>query len=142
MLDIENLIYDRVATALETAFPGINVSSTFLEEAEQFPTVCFYEISNVPNRRLRTIESIEDYTDVTYEANIYSAKQFGGKAEAREIAKVIDSVMAPMKFTRFYFSTVPNLDRTIYRIVVRWDATVGSKTIDGDTTKRQMYVKQ
>jgi hypothetical protein len=75
-----------------------------------------------------------------YECNVYSDKATGKKTEARSIAKLVDETMQDMKFTRTFFQPMPNLDRTIYRITLRWEAVAGEPIVtDGGNVTYQMY---
>ena len=69
-----------------------------------------------------------------------NTKANGKKAEARNIANIVDAAMQGMKFTRTFMNPLPNLDRTIYRITLRWEAIAGEPiTTDGTDTTIQMY---
>ena len=68
-----------------------------------------------------------------YECNVYSDKATGKKAEARAIAKLVDTTMQNMKFTRTFYQPLPNLDRTIFRITMRWEAIAGEPVITTTT---------
>ena len=73
---------------------------------------------------------------------MYSDKANGKKAEARAIADLVDKTMQGMKFTRTFYQPLPNLDRTIYRITLRWEAVAGEPiTTENGNTIYQMYRK-
>jgi hypothetical protein len=75
-----------------------------------------------------------------YECNVYSDKENGKKAEAKQIADIVDNAMQSMKFTRTMRSQIPNQDRTIYRVTMRFEAVVGEPIVNNDgTTTLQMY---
>ena len=77
---------------------------------------------------------------VMYEINVYSDKQTGKKAEAKAIADIVDEAMQSMKFSRNMRSQIPNIDRTIYRVTMRFEAVVGEPIVTSSgTTTLQMY---
>lgn len=59
-----------------------------------------------------------------YEINVYSNKSNGKKSEAKEISNMIDGLMTDMLFTRTFRGQTPNIDRTIYRITLRYQGVV------------------
>lgn len=127
MIDIENDVFDYVAKALRTAFPGITVISDFVEAPAKFPTVTLVEADNRILQRMRT-DNIENAVSVMYEMNIYSNKAVGKKSEAKAIANAIDGLFNELGFTRTFREQIPNMkDATIYRIVCRYEAVVDSK---------------
>ena len=127
MIDIENDVFDYVAKALRTAFPGITVVSSFVEAPAQFPTVTLVEADNRILQRMRT-NNIENAVSVMYEINIYSNKGVGKKSEAKSIANAVDGLFNDLGFTRTFREQIPNMkDATIYRIVCRYAAVVDSK---------------
>lgn len=78
------------------------------------------------NRQGRDSGDIENFADVMYEANVYSNKAIGKKAECRAIAALIDEQMSALGFTRSFLNPIQNMnDATIYRMTGRWIATVG-----------------
>lgn len=126
MIDIENDVFDYVAKALRTAFPGITVISDFVEAPAKFPTVTLVEADNRVLQRMRT-DNIENAVSVMYEMNIYSNKAVGKKSEAKAIANAIDGLFNELGFTRTFREQIPNMkDATIYRIVCRYEAVVDS----------------
>ena len=126
MIDIENDVFDYVAKALRTAFPGITVISDFVEAPAKFPTVTLVEADNRILQRMRT-DNIENAVSVMYEMNIYSNKAVGKKSEAKAIANAIDGLFNELGFTRTFREQIPNMkDATIYRIVCRYEAVVDS----------------
>ena len=124
MIDIENDVFDYVAKALRTSFPGITVISDFVEAPAKFPTVTLVEADNRILQRMRT-DNIENAVSVMYELNIYSNKAVGKKSEAKSIANAIDGLFNDLGFTRTFREQIPNMkDATIYRIVCRYEAVV------------------
>lgn len=125
MLEIENDVFDTVATELRSQHAGIFVSGEFVDTPAKFPAVTIVEADNRVFDRMRT-RRIENAARVMYEVQIFSNKASGKKAEAKEIANTADGVFANLGFTRTMRSQVANLkDATIYRIVCRYEAVVG-----------------
>jgi hypothetical protein len=66
-----------------------------------------------------------------YEINVYTNDSQGKKTKAKSIANVIDGQMSLMHFTRKFRSQTPNVDRTIYRITMRYSAVVREGILSG-----------
>ena len=140
MTSIENLVCDRVFRAVNTAYPDAVCYSEYVEVLASLPCVTCYEADN----RTYTLSNDNQLSDhqvhVMYEINVYSDKQTGKKTEAKQIADIVDSTMQSMKFTRNMRSQIPNQDRTIYRVTMRFEAVVGEPIVDANgTTTLQMY---
>lgn len=126
MIDAEMEIYSAVETVVRAAYPGIFMTGEYVKSPSSFPCVSLVEISNAVYRNSSTSTVEENHAAVTYEVNIYSNKSKGKKAECRQIAKVIDTKLAALGFTRMMLEPVPNLeDATIYRILGRYRAVIG-----------------
>lgn len=142
MIDIENKILDTVFAAVGTAFPAAQRYGEYVAVPAAFPCVCLYEASNTAYKRSLDTDLNEHQANLMYECNVYSDKASEKKAEAREIAKLVDATMQSMKFTRTFMQPIPNMDRTIYRITIRWEAVAGEPiTTDNGNTTYQMYRK-
>lgn len=125
MIDIENELFTKIATALRAEYSGIFVTGEYLNAPSRFPAVYIVEMSNTVNRNGRDTSGIENFADLMYQVDIFSNKNKGKKAECRSIAAYIDTMFANMGFTRSYLNPVPNIDDgTIYRVTGRWTATV------------------
>ena len=125
MIDIENKVINDVFTAVRSAYSGASCYGEYVSVPAAFPCVTLYEADNSTYKRSQDDDLQEHHAHVMYECNVYSDKQSGKKAEARAIAKLVDTTMQNLKFTRTYYSPLPNLDRTIFRITMRWEAVVG-----------------
>ena len=136
MIDIENKVINDVFTAVRTAYSGASCYGEYVSVPAAFPCVTLYEADNTTYTLSQDDSLQEHHARVMYECNVYSDKQSGKKAQARAIAKLVDTTMQNMKFTRTYYSPLPNLDRTIFRITMRWEAIVGDPitTTQNDTT--------
>ena len=125
MIDIENDVFNELATELRSQHNGILVAGESIDSPAKFPAVTIVEADNRIFERMRT-RKIENAVRVMYEMQIYSNKASGKKAEAKAIADTADGVFARLGFTRTMRSQVANLkDATIYRIVCRYEAVVG-----------------
>lgn len=124
MIDVENIIFTRLAQALRAAYNGISVYGEFVEVPASFPCVTIVEADNKVYERTRDLSGIEHHAQVMYEINVYSNKVSGKKSESKEISNMIDGMMTDMLFTRTFRGQTPNIDRTIYRITLRYQGVV------------------
>lgn len=142
MIDIENKILDTVFTAVRTTYTTAQCYGEYVAAPASFPCVCLYEANNTTYKKSQDTELLEHQSNLMYECNVYSDKANGKKAEARAIADLVDKTMQGMKFTRTFYQPLPNLDRTIYRITLRWEAVAGEPiTTENGNTIYQMYRK-
>ena len=124
MIDLEQKIFTDIATALRTAYEGIFVTSEYVPVPPRFPAVSIVEADNRIVEEMRTLR-IENAARVMYEAQIFSNKTSGKKAEAKAIAETVDDFFSSIGFTRTFKNQVPNMnDATIYRIVCRYEAII------------------
>ena len=127
MINIENIVFDRVVTRVREIFPGIYFTGEYVNSPPSFPAASLVEMDN--STRIETIDSgsNENHVNVMYEVNVYSNKTYGKKSECREILALIDEEMLNMGFSRITLTPVPNEnDSTIYRMVARYRAVVSS----------------
>lgn len=130
-IDIEPDVFSAVAARLRADFPGIKVDSSFVSDPGTFPYVSVLEADNRIRRSMRTVK-IENAVDVMYEVNVMSVRSSGRKTEAKKIANAVDQVMKALGFTRTFREQIPNfLDATVYRLVIRYEATVGEGAEEG-----------
>lgn len=140
MIDIENLVCDRVFRAVKAVFPNAVCYAEYVEMPEAFPCVTIYEADNRSYRPSDDNQLSDHQASVMYQVDTYSNKQTGRKEEAKQIADIVDATMQSMKFSRNMRSQIPNQDRTIYRVTMRFEAVVGEPiTDDNGTTTLQMY---
>ena len=125
MIDIENELFTKIATALRAEFSGIYVVGEYVNAPSKFPAVYIVEQDNTVNRATRDTSGIENFVDVMYQVDIYSNKNKGKKSECKAIAALVDEQFASLGFARSFLNPVPNIDDgTIYRMTGRWIATV------------------
>ena len=127
MIDIENQVFDRVATRVREQFPDIFITGEYVNSPSSFPAVSLVEMDN--SVRETTIDSgfNENHANVMYEVNVYSNKTTGKKSECKAIIALIDTEMTAMGFVRSTLTPVQNeYDATIYRMVGRYRAAVST----------------
>ena len=133
MIDIENIIFTALATALRTQYPGISVYGEYVEVPASFPCVTIIEADNKVYNRTRDLDGVEHDVEVMYEINVYTNDTNGKKSKAKEIASLIDTEMTGMLFTRTFRGQTPNIDRSIYRVTMRYRAVVREAVDMGNT---------
>ena len=130
MIDIENEVYEMVEQAVTTQFPSVTMSDVYTRTATSFPFATLIMRTNVPWRRSRTTENVENHAAVMFQAEVYSDKRSGKKAECKKIMQVIDREMARLGFTRNFYDFVENPDdATICRLVTRYQAVVSKDKV-------------
>lgn len=125
MNNIENDVFTLVANKLRTELGAENIYITgeYAPVPPKFPCVYLSEADNF-NAGFNGCNK-EVVTGVMYEVDVYSNKQNGKKAEAKNIMTIIDSVLTPLGFRRNMLQQIPNLaDATIFRLTARYTAAV------------------
>ncbi len=130
MIDIENEVFNRIATRLREEFNPISVYGEYIKSPAVFPAVIIEERGNNAHERTQDSGSVENHARLMYEVNVYSNKQSGKKSECKSIFKMIDEEFASMGFTRILKEPIPNIeDATIYRMVGRYTAVVSTDKV-------------
>lgn len=131
MINIESEVFSTVATALRDEITGIFVSGEAIAAPSSFPAVTLVEQDNSTYQRSLDSSGSEKHAVVMYEANAYSNLGSGKKKQTRAIMAIIDDEMQDMGFVRIGSSPaeVPNADKTIYRMVARYRATVSKDKV-------------
>ena len=131
MIDIENEVFNSIATALRAKHDPISLYGEYVPSPATYPTVFIEELDNYALERTQDSGSLENHAGLMYEINVFSNLMVGKKAQAKSIFKDIDAVMAGLGFTRTVKTAIPNLENaTIYRMVGRYKAVVSKdKTI-------------
>ena len=127
MINIENIVFDRVVTRVRERFPDIFMTGEYVNSPPSFPAASLVEMDN--STRIETVDSgsNENHVNVMYEVNVYSNKTTGKKSECKAIIALIDQEMSAMGFMRSTLTPVPNeYDSTIYRMVGRYRAAVSA----------------
>lgn len=131
MIDIENIVVDKVIDRLTNSFENITVSSEETKTPASFPAVLILEKSNTVYLDSRD-ENRENHANIMFQADIYDNDVDDKKATCKRISSELDSIMQEMGFTRTMCEPIANLeDATIYRITMRFTA-VASKLMEGD----------
>ena len=127
MINVENAIFNRVATKVREVYPDIFITGEYVKSPPSFPAASLVEMDNSTHVESIDSGSNENHANVMYEVNVYSNKANGKKTECRDILALIDEEMLAMGFSRSTLTPVPNeYDSTIYRMVGRYRATVSS----------------
>ena len=127
MIDIENEVFNRVATRVREQFPDIFMVGEYVSSPSSFPAASLVEMDNSILESTIDSDSNENHVNVMYEVNVYSNKTTGKKTECKAIIALIDTEMTAMGFVRSTLTPVPNeYDSTIYRMVGRYRAAVST----------------
>ena len=127
MIDIENEVFNRVATQVREQFPDIFMTGEYVNSPPSFPAASLVEMDNSIREDTIDSGSNENYVNVMYEVNVYSNKATGKKSECKAIMALLDNEMTAMGFARVSITPVPNeYDSTIYRMVARYKAAVST----------------
>ena len=143
MIDIENLIVDKVNTGLATlkqTYPKLKVVSEYVETMAEFPLVSVVEEDNYSHLGTQDAELVDHAVNVMYSVNVYTHGK-NKKSVAKQIASKVDETMLSNLFTRTFMGVTPNVDRTVYRITMRYTAVVAAPIVDGNNKTYQMYRK-
>ncbi len=141
MIDIESLIIDKVNTALTAlagVYPDLTVVSDYVEMNEKFPLVSVVQSDNYTHLATQDAELKDHAANVAFEINVY-ANDVKKKSTAKKIVGVVDAEKLNNLFTRTFMGQTPNVDRTIYRITMRYTAVVAEGVTSNNFTTYQMY---
>lgn len=141
MIDIENKVLSVVREAVLAQYPTASVYGEYVEVPASFPCVTVTEDTNYTYVYTKDEQLAEHHAEVQYAVNVYSNKQTGAKLEAKALMNIADNAMQGMKFWRTMTRQVPNVDRTIFRLIARYRAVVGEPTQVGDDLVFHMYQK-
>ena len=115
MLDFSNEIFNVVAKHLRSLYKGIQVKGEYVATPAKFPTVTIDEISNIPVEQ--DSATTNKYADVVYRVQVFSNKENGKRAEAREIYKAVDEKLMELGLFAKSFTTTPAIyNSEIYSI--------------------------
>ena len=125
MINIEEEIFNDVATEVRTEYPKVYMVGEYVKSPPSFPFVSLIEQDNSVYTKTQTSLGNENHCQVMYEVNVYSNKTKGKKAECKNIISLIDEIMLRKGFTRTMMQPIPNIDdATIYRMVARYTGVV------------------
>ena len=137
MIDIENVMFNKVATQLRTNHEGIKVYGEYVAEPASFPCVNMWQSSNNIYAERESTSSIDDYANVGFTIQVFT-NSTTKKQDAKALANEIDEIMTRYRFRRVLMQQIPNIDRTIYRIELRYTGTV--KRTDFGTGDNEFYI--
>ena len=140
MIDVENLVVDTIKKALQaSAYSSAYITSEYTDTPSSFPCVSVVEADNYTYRKTQDGDLKEHHANVMYEVNVFSNKTSGRKAEAKKIMEIVDTAFQNIKFTRTFKNSIPNKDKTVHRIVARYEAVIGEGQTVGNDTVYQVY---
>ena len=141
MIDIENKVLSVVRAAVIAQYPTASVYGEYVEVPASFPCVTVVEDTNYTYVYSKDEQPLEHHAEVQYAINVYSNKKTGAKLEAKAVLKIADEAMQRAGFWRTMTRQVPNVDRTIYRLIARYRAVVGEPTKVGNDLVYHIYQK-
>ena len=130
MIDVENEVFNSVATDVRAKYPDIYMVGEYVKTPPKFPCASLVEMNNQSYQQTEDSGSVENHASLMYEVNIYSNKTVGKKSECKAIAALIDERMLALGFARTMLQPIPNLDdATIYRMVGRYSAVISKNKV-------------
>lgn len=129
MIDIENLVYTNIRNAIKAYNSAIDVQGIHVDVPSTFPHVSIVETDNSADASTISTSDREYSAELTYTVNIYT-NTANAKTVARAIANVVNDAFTGIGFVRSMMQVAPNIDRTIYRLILRYQATAW-KAYDG-----------
>ena len=125
MIDFENEIFTAVATEVRSKHTGAKIKGEYVRSPAEFPTVALSEIENVNVANLIDSSHKEKYAGLGYRLQVFSNKEGGKKAEAKEIFKTADTILCGMGFHRVSYSTTPEIyNSTIFSITATYEGII------------------
>jgi len=125
MIDIENEVFNRVAQTLRNEVTGIQVYGERLATMSKFPAVILIEDDN--SRIAGTKALLNDTpksAELMYTAEIYSNLTSGKKTQCKQIREIVAREMNAMGFEQTFSNPTDNVDRTIFRYVLRFNKVI------------------
>ena len=141
MIDIENYVFDSVVNAVLISYPNCSYYSVATETPTTFPCITIEEINNEIYQETMDSSALENHVRVSFEINVYTNTDDGKKAQAKNICDIIDGVMQANNFIREFYSPMPNIDITIYRITLRYSGIVAKGVANGENILYHIYRK-
>ena len=131
MIDIENVVFNTVATALRTAFTGIFVSGEATPSPSSFPAATIVEMDDAVYEKTMDSSYTENHALKMYQAEALSNLSSGKKAQCKAIMAVIDMQMLNIGFVRVGSGPqeIPNVDATKSRMVARYRAVISKEKL-------------
>ncbi len=120
MIDITNEVF----TKLKTELADVNVTTSFVTEPTEYPTITFMELDNSTDEDTKD-SSGEVLSNILFEVNIYTTGD-SKLSDAKTLRSRVDTVLNGYYGMRREFSNpVPNfLNNTVYRFILRYGCSV------------------
>lgn len=125
MIDVESIVFTKVATSLRSEFSGIFVAGEEVAAPSTFPAVTIVEMDNSDYEESMDAPDAENHVRVMYQVDVYSNKTSGKKAECKKIIADVDKTIKGLGFVRIMKSPMPSSSSSIYRITARYRAVIG-----------------
>lgn len=141
MIDIENYLFDKVVNAVLAQYPDCSYYSVETSVPSNFPCITMEEIENEVYTDSMDSSNLENHARISFEINVFSNLESGKKEQAKAICNIVDGIMAENNFVRDFYSPTPNIDRTIYRITLRYTGIVSKGVENNDNMLYHIYRK-
>lgn len=129
MINLENLVYTTVREAVKAYNPNVTVSGLYNDTPSSIPHVSIEETNNAVVTSTISTSDREYAAELTYTVNVFT-NTATAKSDANALAEVVNDAFAAIGFARSMKQRMPNIDRTIYRVTMRFNATAW-KAFDG-----------
>lgn len=126
MIDCEDIVFERVSSALRDRFDGIFITGVELTDVPpQFPATSIVQTNSEVNKRYSTFDSVENVDSEEYKFDVCSnlEGQKAAKDQTKEIIAVIDGVMCDLYYIRTFCQPIPSADNKYTRRVARYIKT-------------------
>ena len=129
MIDLWSKVYNDLKELLKTSQYNPHIYR-IPPQKKDFPLIILSEITNQnSDRATRGIEGVDV---IGFEVDIYIAPKIATEekifAQDSEITKIVDDYMCGVGFTRMSSVTAPNVDNTIFRRLLRYEANALTRT--------------
>lgn len=141
MIRISNKILSDIAGRVKLHYPKAECVGIYTQSPSKFPHVCVIEESNTTYTRSQSETGRERHAEISYTVNIYSDAEKQKKEECYSIAEIVDEYFQDVGFTRVSFDSVPNIDKSIYRIAMRYRAVVSVGKEENGEMRYYIYRK-
>ena len=130
MIDIESDVFAEVSKSVREVYPKIYFVGEYVRTPPTFPAAYLVEMDNRVYTDSQDTSNTENHDFLMYEANVFSNKSKGKKAECKAIMALIDNKMLSLGFSRTMLQPVPNMDdATISRMTARYTAVVDKNKV-------------
>lgn len=127
MVDIEDIIINRIDTVLSNAGYKDILGSTYQDLPASFPWVFLEQADSYENDVYHKSSRENNYDTVVFEADIYSNKKAKSKSECKKILSLIDAEMVSLGFSRQVAQPMrPTSEMYKARLFARYIGTVDS----------------